>query len=155
MENLDDRRKHPRAEPWETTVVFWKNGSGFKRNDFNSCRAAQDEACQVCHIHVLRFVRVEHRTYACRILLWRHNHRDFLGNSQIRILKYACGWCNGVCVIWTTYSYYAILQICKNMVVTTRMFHQMSKSGPTISDIERIDSELRSKKRSEIPIQNN
>jgi hypothetical protein len=40
------------------------------------------------------------------------------------------------------------------MVVTTRMFHQMIKSEPTISDIERIDLELRSKTSSEIPSKN-
>jgi len=41
------------------------------------------------------------------------------------------------------------------MVVTTLMFHRMNKSQPTISDIDRIDIELRNKKDSEMSIQNN
>jgi len=40
------------------------------------------------------------------------------------------------------------------MVVTTRMFHQMTKSEPTVSDIDKIDLELRNKKDSEMMIQN-
>ncbi len=40
------------------------------------------------------------------------------------------------------------------MVVTTLMFHQMSKSELTISDIDRIDKELRNKKDIELSIQN-
>jgi hypothetical protein len=38
----------------------------------------------------------------------------------------------------------------QSMVVTTRMFHQMNKSEPTIADIEKIDLELR-KTSSEMP----
>ena len=42
----------------------------------------------------------------------------------------------------------------RSMVVTTHMFHQMSKPELTIADIEKVDLELRNKTGSEISDKN-